>query len=684
MAITAISMSDGAPVTYSTHDVDYLADGEDVDQLNTNRPMKNLAARDVVFRDKINEIITILNNAAGTTADVAARLDVEHNPDGTHIGGTFHQAVSIPGGHNYLSVTPLQVLTANVDNPAVPTGGSGLLVAADDVRLLSGRGYVLVASVGGDYLTPKAAIDAGEDKILIGPGTYDDTGGGAINLAIPTRIIGLGNPIWRHAGVTLSAGAEGSLLCSVNFDGANSALTINCNYVFLDKFFSTNVSATYPVTLSSCSYVTLRDVYLTPVAGVTALYASAATYITLIRYYCDGIRSTVALPVVGIHLASACSQWIVTGLYCNCSAVGSTSKDQIAVLFEDGASWMHFEKVLLNYVDHGFRYNSNGPATLEHITIRDVVARDMSTVAVGGTGGHVINFTELSGLASLTINNIYIENVDADAGAETAASICTIGAGTGNIDSVTFNNVRLYTDPSVNYGIYITTTAYISHVHLDNSKFFAGSSFFAWAPPGSILRDISIANTYHDSSGTTASAFHFQGDVNGIFVTNCVNNRPGSALVELRGVASTIKNVTVKGCSLTSKADVLFANNTGGATSYEHITVVGCTVVGATGTPNAIMSLNLGASGTAKYLTVSECTAYGAMYLFEVIASGTDQVLFGAVCGNVIESTNTHTCTASGTHNNQTVNISGNTWKSVTALSSGACFNDAGSNLNHP
>lgn len=280
MGIAPISMSDGNPVSYLTHDIDYLGTGDANDHVATNRPISNLADRDVVLRDKTNEVVGAHNDAfegallvagsdfghATPKTTLELMMEAEHNADGTHKVAAIPGPVVIPVGHPYLNVTVApggdQELTAILGVVA------GTLADAGDARFHStapnaantdhdGRyyteseidilmltaGYVTVGT-GGKYATVTAALAAFATKILL---ISDVTEPAGFGLPWTTEIRGLkysagGQPNfkWDISGGSLAglAAASGSIIrdleignggtnSNINFIGANYCIFRN-------------------------------------------------------------------------------------------------------------------------------------------------------------------------------------------------------------------------------------------------------------------------------------------------------------------------------------------------------------------------------------------------------------------------------------------------------------------------
>lgn len=82
--ITPLAMASVGAVNFnSTGDIDYITAADAVYFINTNRPTRNLAARDEMLQSKINEGNALLNAARGSETDLAARLAVSIEDDGT-------------------------------------------------------------------------------------------------------------------------------------------------------------------------------------------------------------------------------------------------------------------------------------------------------------------------------------------------------------------------------------------------------------------------------------------------------------------------------------------------------------------------------------------------------------------------------------------------------------------------
>lgn len=64
-------------------DIDYITASDAVYFINTNRPTRNLAARDELLQSKINEVVSSVNAARGSETDLAARLAVSIEADGS-------------------------------------------------------------------------------------------------------------------------------------------------------------------------------------------------------------------------------------------------------------------------------------------------------------------------------------------------------------------------------------------------------------------------------------------------------------------------------------------------------------------------------------------------------------------------------------------------------------------------
>lgn len=517
MAITLITMSDGNPSTYLTHDVDYLADGEDVDQANTNRPMKNLAARDVVFRDKVNELINELNAAAGSTASLSTRLNVQHNPDGTHTGGTPHGPVAIPVGHTYLSVLTAggyQNLTANVGVAA------GTLCAGDDPRL--GSGFVLVDAAVGNYATPKAAIDAGETRIIVNPGTYNDVAGGAMSVAVPILLIGVGEPVWQHAGLTLAVGSNKSVVANIKCSGTSARIVVNSDHCVID-----NVEITGPSTCMSVNgdYNFIKDYVATPTptaANSCGVYIGG-DYDTIDGINTSAMQNTASYDVSCVIVAG--NGHTIRRMVCECTSIGSAAKHQVAVWITGlGVVGLTVENVRATYLTR-LIYHPIGVAQLVGITVRKVYVRNMNA-AVLGVAGILVEFEQISAGGPSYVRGFTLADVDGgDTSGEGFTQIASINTDTtypfSDVTGIVFEDIRGY---AVGNGIVI------------------GNSV------SGTVSDVSVLNTRIKTAALLDLLYVVSPDISSIRVLgSAIMGTVGSYLVRLSCASGSISRVEVVG-----------------------------------------------------------------------------------------------------------------------------------------
>jgi len=185
MGISKPNFPDGQPISYLGGDIDYIPNTDSVDYTNANRPIHNLAERDVQLRDALNNAIDELNNAfegstlTGTSesghatpqASLELLLSQEHNADGTHKGGTIHAPVVLDPGSPELSL----LNTPSAQTLGIKKGStSGTVTAGDDVRLHSADPTdAATADHDGRYVPRKSFSPDGSRDLGYNPAAAD-------------------------------------------------------------------------------------------------------------------------------------------------------------------------------------------------------------------------------------------------------------------------------------------------------------------------------------------------------------------------------------------------------------------------------------------------------------------------------------------------------------------------------
>jgi hypothetical protein len=140
-------------VNLNNGDIDYITAADAVYFINTNRPTRNLAARDEILQTKINELVSKLNAARGSETDIAARLAVSVEADGSlkasalpDVSSLSSEVTAARAGEASLN-DRIQLVDGKADDAvatsqaAVATHEANFIARAEAVRKVTPSGY---------------------------------------------------------------------------------------------------------------------------------------------------------------------------------------------------------------------------------------------------------------------------------------------------------------------------------------------------------------------------------------------------------------------------------------------------------------------------------------------------------------------------------------------------------------
>lgn len=704
--IPQITFPDGSPVVYLAGDIDYLTTTDDVTDLDLNRPLHNLSDRDVRLRDKINEVIDAHNDAfTGTTflvpnSDVGHTtplgtmeefLALEHNADGTHKGGSPHGPVVIDSTPelNLINIGGEQRLSMFVGSGAntVCAGGDSRLHTSDPTSPSNadhdGRYYTeaevdalvdaaiaaRVTFVPDDYLTPKAALDAGEDYIVVAPGTYDDRTAGAITVSKRVTLLGQGSStdvIWQHDGLTLDADADGSVIHGIDFttddstvtvaasdcrlssitfslidSGYAAALTLSGTQNYVEQLAETGTNAVQALVSATGNGNVIRGVSL------AAIGMTSSDYRVRVSGLFNSIHTVVAASAIGSAVYITGSDHYMRNLYL------ATPYANDAVFLEN-ATGIVIEHSFVG----GLRSAGSGliqaafviQAGCEDITLRSISAVAAAVGAAGSSAQVVVRIDNPT-------ENLVIEDVDA---ALMHAILTTSSTLAGTVQGVTVRNVRCRDMTSADLG---GAAGPAGHQPSGHVVFFSDAG-------GAAFLDVLIDNVEADDGaetiqtlltllegGTGLSATRWT-------VTNanvhsddpCINVTGSTILTDFQVAQSVLEDgssgaavfmsLTVSGQNISITdvtavgAPLLALLATGAAVVIQNIRVTGCSARAVTSVD--FITIEAASSATVQRVAVTGCTYNGTMSFVTLVASaGGDTVDQVAVSACALESSTT-------------------------------------------
>lgn len=612
MAISLVTVQ-GDGVSYLNNEVDYLTTSDENNDVRTNRPLKNLAARDAALRDGVNAAIAELNNAAGSAASLTARLAVEHNADGTHIGGSPHGPVSIPVGHTYLSVLNaggFQNLTATVGSVA------GTLCDAGDTRLR--RGFVLVSAVGGDYATPKAALDAGHTHILVAPGSYVDVG--AIIINDPVVIIGIGKPSWStDNGLALQNSAYGSRIENLEI--------------------SSSTQATIRVT--GIDYFVGRNLHLVPLSpGEEAFYAYDSNYGVLANLDVSGAFSAGGFPLNALMFggSGAYRDWHIQNVTCE---LAGHFDFQSAITFSGTAKNIVVRDIYASYVNYAVSFSGT---SFDNVTVENIHIKDSHDGVLSVGAGAAVGFLSTSDAESVVIRGVYADFNNA----KTVDYGVIFGA--ANIRDLSIEDVKVYThdfyravsvitpgdgeiDDSLVRGVVCRGAPGVSSVGIQAvyiqsvyNRLTVRDIYLEVLPGGTLAKNAALwlrsqttltVDKYFEClvvSGINVHNYH-DGYAYGVWITG---NQLG-ALASYSGIA--ISDVNMRGSGHRTNYGVFFENLVA-TTTWSDFTISGLNVLEGSGAGFLFYSNGVGTDVMTRGSIVN-CTIEAPNTSYVIIATGT-------------------------------------------------------------